>query len=110
MTVVVTGERFAAVLSAFAGGATLDDYPLGSGECWARARATLQVLDHMPLEYVEGVLHSPVGMEPDGYGPHGFCVLRDQGEVVLIVDAMIGEMTVAGLCDPLDITWELPDA
>jgi hypothetical protein len=108
MTTRITGERYAAVLSAFAAGGTVADYPLGSGECWNRAQATLELLSHMPLEYVEGALHSPVGMEPLNYGDHAFCVLREEGEVVLIIDPMVGEMAIHGLCDPLDLTWELP--
>jgi hypothetical protein len=108
MTTRITGERFASTLSAFAAGATCDTHPLGCGRCWDRARATLQVLDHLPLEYVEGVLHSPVGMEPLNYGEHGFCVLREGGEVVLIVDPMAAEMAVQGIGDPAEMTWELP--
>jgi hypothetical protein len=108
MTTRITGERFAAVLSAYAAGGTVADYPLGSGECWNRAQATLELLDHLPLEYVEGVLHSPVGMEPLNYGEHGFCVLREGGEVVLIVDPMAAEMAVQGIGDPAEMTWELP--
>lgn len=109
MTTTIKGERYAPSLSAFAAGATQADYPLGSGECWDRARATLQVLDHMPLEYCTGTLHSPVGMEPTGSGPHGFCILREQGEVVLIVDPMVGEMAILGYCDPFDLRWELDE-
>jgi hypothetical protein len=108
MTTRITGERFASTLSAFAAGATCDTHPLGCGRCWDRARETQLLLDHLPLEYAEGWLHSPVGMEPLGYGEHAFCVLREEGEVVLIIDPMVGEMAIHGLCDPLDLTWELP--
>ena len=48
----LSGDHLARLLSIWAAGLTHADYPLCSGECWDRARAVIDELDHLPLQYV----------------------------------------------------------
>ena len=102
------GDHFALALSCYAAGATAAEFSLGDGDCWGRAEATVKALHWLSLTYVKGHLHSPVGMEPDGHGPHGFCLLGDDGEQV-IVDPVIGDAFIQGLVTLTSdqLVWEV---
>ena len=108
-TITLGGDHLAQMLSIWAAGLTAADYPLGSGECWDRAKAVIKHLDHLPLQYVEGILHhSGNAMGDKGSGPHAFCLLQVDDEPALIVDAMIGEYLVEVGGDASEFTWEVP--
>ena len=101
---ILNGGHFAQMLSLYAAGATRK-YPLGSGECWKRAKAAKKALKHLPLKYVEGKLYHPELMGADGSGPHGFCIIEaDEG--VVVVDPMVGELLINGGGDPMEFIWE----
>ena len=106
MTTIKT-QTIATTLSTYAAGLTAKKYPLGSGECWKRAKATVKALNHLPLHYVKGLLHHPTEMDETGQGDHGFCVIDADGEY-LIIDPMIGEyLATKGGID--EFIWEFDD-
>ena len=105
----LSGDHLARLLSIWAAGLTHADYPLGSGECWDRARAVIEHLDHLPLQYVEGVLHhSGDAMGDEGSGAHAFCLLQVDDEMPLVLDPMVGEYLVTVGGDASEFTWEVP--
>ena len=104
----LSGDHLALLLSTWAAGLTRADYPLGSGECYNRARAVITELDHLPLQYVEGVLHHcGDAMGDKGSGVHAFCLLQADGEMPLVVDPMVGEYLVTVGGDASEFTWEI---
>ena len=105
-TVIIDGSHLSPMLSAWAAGLTAAKYPLGSGECWDRAKAAAEHLDHLPLRYVEGWLHHPTAMGETGSGQHGFLLLGE-GEELLVVDPMVGEYLVSYGEDREAFSWEL---
>lgn len=101
-------SRFASMLSAYAAGLTQEDFPLGSGECWARAQLTAELLDYLPLRYVEGVLHSDGDlMGEEGKGAHAFCVLGTD-DSTLVIDPMVGQYACE-VGDTDGFVWEFDD-